>query len=375
MDITSFINNNDIKELNRQLLSIQDEMTTNSYNIFSVSSYNTYLENFHSDVIAMLLNPSEKHNKKNLYLNLFLDYLNERGALINKDDFAFCEITREKGKIDIWIKDNTSKKSIIIENKINNAPDQEKQLEKYYTYSKESKFEVVAIAYLTLDGNKNAPKTDNQYLNEKIINLSAFANIGEDLCSGWLFKCYDKSEDTHNRSFIFQFIKLIKHLSKKGMDNKIKDDFYAIINKEDGFEKANTISKLFSELQQYRAYHFEKKLNFNNGPFLKRGLWRPNHWVFSDYIEDGVNFKFDVIFESNGDARIDFYPFNPDLSQIDKTSKKLENIGLINEFKIGGFTGGMFKIFEKENNNIETIDNNILKFVEDFFNKLKVQAN
>jgi hypothetical protein len=374
MDITSFINNNDINELNRQLLSIQDEMTTNSYNIFSVSSYNTYLENFHSDVIAMLLNPSEKHNKKNLYLNLFLDYLNERGALINKDDFAFCEITREKGKIDIWIKDNTSRKSIIIENKINNAPDREKQLENYYTYSNESKFEVVAIVYLTLDGNKNAPKTDNENLNEKIINLSAFANIGQDLCSGWLFKCYDKSEDTHNRSFIFQFIKLIKHLSKKGMDNKIKDDFYAIIKEKEEFDKAKTISILFEGLKIYRANMLINKLDEKWWPFKKPELYgKDNVLIFVWEIDKATIFKLNVEFSCNGDARIDFYTHYPENTQMLSTENKLKSIGLKDEFQSGDiFYGHMFKTFTIEKHeNIENIDFQLYAFLIKFFEKLR----
>ena len=171
MDLENFINQKEFENINKRLQKIQDELQLNSFNLFTISSYNSYLENFHSDVIAILINPNERHNQKHSFLNLFLDYLIELGVKINKDDYALCEITREKGRIDIWIKDNTSKKSIIIENKINNAGDQENQLETYYNYAINSGFEIDSIVYLTLNGNKNAPLIDIIELNEKIKNV------------------------------------------------------------------------------------------------------------------------------------------------------------------------------------------------------------
>jgi hypothetical protein len=244
MEIESFINQKEIQNIFLKLKSIQDEIKSNSYNLFTLSSYNTYLENFHSDVISILLNPNERHKQDSLFINLFLEYLISLGVNIIKDDFILCEITREKGRIDIWIKDNTSKKSIIIENKINNAIDQEKQIENYYQYAISSGYKVEAIVYLTLNGNKNAPLSENQELNKLIINIPAFTNNRNDFTNGWLNKCYDKVSDEQNRSFLYQYIKLIKHLSRSGMDKQIKDDFYALINKNDGYSKTKVITQL-----------------------------------------------------------------------------------------------------------------------------------
>lgn len=231
MNIELFISKKEFESIDKRLKNIQDEIKLNSYNLFTLSSYNSHLENFHSDIIAILLNSDERHKQQNAFLNLFLDYLISQGVKLKKDDYIFCEITREKGHIDIWIRDHSSKKSIIIENKINNAADQSNQLESYFNYSKNAGFKIDSIVYLTLNGIKNAPLTDIGELNKKIINISAFTNSQNDLLNGWLLKCYQHSQDEDNRSFIFQYLKLIKHLSQIGMDKQIKDDFYSVVKK------------------------------------------------------------------------------------------------------------------------------------------------
>lgn len=373
MNIELFIAQKEFENIDKRLKIIQDEIQLNSYNLFTISSYNSYLENFHSDVIAILLNPEERHKQQNIFLNLFLDYLISQGVELKKDDYILCDITREQGRIDIWIKDNTSKKSIIIENKINNAVDQENQLENYFNYAKNAGFEIDSIVYLTLNGIKNAPLTDINELNEKIINISAFTNNQNDLLNGWLLKCYEKSQDEDNRSFIFQYLKLIKHLSQVGMDKQIKDDFYSAINKEDGFEKTKSIAELVNKLEEYRADLFFTRVNNDYLPFKKNYRWRPNHWLFENYNDNGIIFKLDVHFHSNGSARIDFWnPNQPEETQKLNSSTKISSIGLLQEFEYGGFGGGMFKVFDLEKyENIEIIDNELYKFVKQLFYKLR----
>lgn len=373
MNIENFINQKEFENINHRLQKIKNELQLNSFNLFTISSYNSYLENFHSDVIKILLDPNERHNQSNSFLNLFLDYLIELGIKINKEDYSLCEITREQGRIDIWIKDNTSKKSIIIENKINNAGDQENQLENYYEYVKNLGFEIDTIVYLTLNGSKNAPLTDITELNEKIQNISAFTNNTKDLSNGWLKKCYENSANEDNRSFIFQYLKLIKHLSQVGMDRQIKDDFYAIINKEDGFLKTKAIAELVAGLEEYRADLFAVKIGNDYLPFRKIYRYRPNHWLFENFNDNGVNYKLDVYFKSDGSARIDFWnPNQPEEIQKRNTSIKLKSIGLFEKFEFGGFGGGMYKVFSvEEYENIETIDNEVFIFVKLLFEKLR----
>ena len=123
------------------------------FNIFRLTSDIYYRENYHSDVIKAFLDPTEKHNEKSLFLQLFIEMLNLAGKTIKKDDFKDAEVVREEGKIDILIKSETTKKAIIIENKINNAGDMARQLPRYYDLVS-SNFTIDAIVYLPLDKSK-----------------------------------------------------------------------------------------------------------------------------------------------------------------------------------------------------------------------------
>jgi hypothetical protein len=373
MELHKFIYKKEFENISLRLKNVQNELKLNSYNIFTLSSYNSYLENFHSDVISVLLNPNERHNHENVFLNLFFDYLISLNVNIQKDDYSLCEITREQGRIDIWVKDNTSKKSLIIENKINNAEDQDKQLENYYNYAKDSGFNVDAIIYLTLNGNKNAPITEIPELNNIIINIPAFANDQNDFTNGWLLKCYENSNDEHNRSFIYQYSKLIKHLSQVGMDKQIKDEFYAIINKDDGYNKSKAIAKLISGLEEYRADIFAFKIKTDYLPFKKIYRWRPNHWLFENFNDNGIIFKLDVHFHSDGSVRLDFWnPNQNEETQRLNTSTKLNSIGLLHDFNFGGFGGGMYKEFKMdESKNLESLDIELFNYVRQLFDKLR----
>lgn len=240
MSIQDFISHEKFKNIDKEIQRIEKERYNNGFNLFTVSSYNSYLENFHSGVISLLLNRNERHNQKALFFYSFISFLKEIGAKIDENDYQNYEVLREKGRVDIWIKDNSSKKSIIIENKINNANDQDRQLERYYEYVDNQDFKVDAVIYLTLKGNKKAPITNVTELDEKVINIEAFSQTETNLCVGWLEKCYHLSTQNNNidsSSFIHQYIKLIKYLSQIVMDTEIKNNFYEVVSNEENRKK------------------------------------------------------------------------------------------------------------------------------------------
>lgn len=76
------------------------------FNIFELISDTYYKENFHSDIIAKLL-------EHETVLKNFLDFINIDGSKYLNNDYS---VVREKNKIDILIKTDTS--CIIIENKL-----------------------------------------------------------------------------------------------------------------------------------------------------------------------------------------------------------------------------------------------------------------
>ena len=84
-------------------------------------------ERIHSKLINFLLDSTASHGQGKLFLNEFLKLLD-----IEKPDEGIWNITVEKGYIDILLYRSDPESIIIIENKSNNARDQQNQLYRYW---------------------------------------------------------------------------------------------------------------------------------------------------------------------------------------------------------------------------------------------------
>lgn len=375
-----FIYRPEFENLKDRLEKVKREIEKSSFNIFSISSVNSHKENYHSDILALLLDPSEKHEGRETYLNLFLDFLaNSYKISLDKKNYCNVEIKKEnptdsmdlKGRIDILIRDAKSKHCIIIENKINNAGDTQNQLEKYYVNETKSGYTVDSIVYLPLNQNKKAPLTNNEVINRLIVNVPAFANKADDLYNGWILPCYKVNVNESATSFIYEYSKLLKHLSQMGLDRDLKDEFYQIISEREGLNRVQSIVELNDGLNEYRADIFMEKLNGNYEPFKKIYRWRPHYWLFENYFDDGIKYKLDVQFLPN-EVRIDFW--NPDCNadESDVIKNKLQQLGILNDFFEFGFGNGMYKIFTlQENQVIKDLDKEVLVYIQCFLKELK----
>ena len=311
---------------------------------------------------------------------MFLSFLIEKyGAIIDENNYQNYEVLREKGRIDIWIKDKISKRCIIIENKINDAIDMPNQIERYYDYASEKGYLVDNIVYLTLNGKKNAPKVGKKEIDDKIIDIVAFAQDEKNLCNGWLFNCYIEAKerkDDDSSTFIYQYIKLIKHMSLIVMDNELKKDFYEVVSDEQNRKKARILVTLLNELETYRMDLFMEKIGKDYAPFTKIYRYRPYHQLFEGYEDKEIVYKLDVHFYKDKSC-LDFWC--PNIEEDECTqhiSNKLSKMQLLEEFTLGGFGGGMYKWFTIEDyNNIKEIDEAVYTFVHNFFVKLRERHN
>lgn len=228
------------------------------FNVFLAISDIYYRENFHSDFMAMLLNPSSPHHEGTLFLQEFIDLLNHKSKeegkeySIKKEWYDHnSEVFREKGKIDILIKGD--KHLIIVENKINNAVDQNRQLPGYVDYvtNRYKDYTLDAVLYLPLNEDKRPDETtwlvgDHKRVYEKLLIIPAYSTSNNtNIVDNWLEFCYDKCHDSNTKPVLKQYIELVKILNRSLMDT---DDI-------------NKLSKVFENNKEYvAAYRYLPKM-------------------------------------------------------------------------------------------------------------------
>lgn len=217
-----------IKEKVDKTLEIREKYNledVDEFNIFTTISESYKKEIFHSYILYTILNPTTKKVRNIEYLNLFVkEIINKSGKNFKFELFKDnVKVSREHKNIDIFISDET--KAIIIENKINNAPDQENQLARYYeTVIEEENIdkENIVIIYLPLTKDKT-PNFDytGEYkkyeaeIKDRLITLPAIGLKGENtLLNNFLDKCLEITKNDLMKVYIDQYIDLIKKIGK-----------------------------------------------------------------------------------------------------------------------------------------------------------------
>lgn len=114
-------------EEKRKIYRKHDIDNTLHFNIFESISDRWWFENFHSDILFNILNPGMREIGRPYFAEEFVKFLG-----VDFDCTKGFEVTREEARIDLLIKSDTQ--AIIIENKINYAPDMENQLVRYMKY-------------------------------------------------------------------------------------------------------------------------------------------------------------------------------------------------------------------------------------------------
>lgn len=365
------LNHPTIRDAVSRYLEAKDKKDSMSYNLFTISSYNNYLENFHSDIIASLLDPLGLHKQGNTFLHCLIDFLNTyHNAGLDKQYFTKAIVTRERGRIDIWIRDELSRHSIIIENKINNAIDMDDQLDRYIVYAENTqKYLVKCIVYLSLDGCKIAPPTAGNF-RHLVKNIGAFADEESDLVTGWLGACVECANDD-NKSLVAQYAKLIRHLANRNMDKKSMEQLYNFLSENNGKIVANALVEMIHSMESFRADKFSTEIK-EYAPFLKMHRYLSNYLIFERYIIDGNNCKFDVWFESDGSAQVVFW--NNDVRNFsgrEVLTRKLRQIGFENDFgqEVRHGENGYGKIFQigDEYSSMTEVDQAVSNFTKRFF--------
>ena len=374
----SLLQNQELKNIINDFDTIGTDKDLYEYNIFSISKLGTQLEDFHSDIIYSLLNPSGLHNEGNIYLKMFLEFLHNKYSLdkIHLSDFKNAEVYREAGRLDISIIDNNSKKAIIFENKINNAPDMVDQLDRYFIWCKDRGLEVVSIVYLSLRGLKFAPTMKN---GADVFNIGAFNNKSNDIVSGWLIPSIGISKNIENTSLIIQYKKLLTFLGYKSMETELLDDFYKLASDKKIIEQIDKLKELSDKIPEYRMDKLVKEIE-DFKPFKKTYRYKPNHILYENFIEKDNKFKIDIVFKKSGSAFLYFWnPAKTGKEAYLSIKQKLEGINYLNffpkqnedEIDESGWIG-FRKYFDiNDYKTMQEVDDKILDFAIKFMNELK----
>jgi hypothetical protein len=214
------------KNLSEKRTAIIKEHEQKNDNLFS-SLFKFRLENFHSEMLSKILDKNTSDTGNVQYLKIFQDILYKinpalKHHIFDEEVSVEREYGRKKenGRMDIFIHDGTH--AIIIENKINYAPDQPNQLAKYLKYAKSEGKEVIAIVYIpplyknispSLEGYDDEYKDSIDEIKEKLFVLPALdvKSPEKDIAHGFLGACLELSDNTEQQRYLLlQYAKLFK---------------------------------------------------------------------------------------------------------------------------------------------------------------------
>jgi len=280
------------------------------YNIILAASDIYYHENYHSDIMAYIL-----ENKRNT-LKYFIEYINGLSDMpkINENNYLLdTEIIREENKIDILIRDLTSLHCIIVENKINNAGDMPRQLPRYYLTCIEKGYTVDRILYYSLDGEKRPEKptwTDKDLqlgLDSKIVFGAAANGEKTDYVNAFLIKCKSNTDNEQEKAFYCQYIDLLEYLRRNQMDYQLMEKFYKEMLNMEQYSSALSIRDMLNDFIEFRRNRIHNEFLNNHSPFEKISPYSAN--TIFEYIRDidpKEHIKLDIVSEQN-QTKIEFW--------------------------------------------------------------------
>lgn len=292
---------NESNQIGKSFNKSKQDKSEIGFNVFNITSDLYYRENFHSDIIKALLDPSEKHNQNTKFLYLFIDLLNKinNSKIIIEDNYKNAKVVREQSNIDILITDETSKRAIIIENKINNAIDMKRQLPRYYDEVSKI-YSVDAVVYITLDSSKRPNQYDWTDEEQIVINnilkvIPAFdRNNLPCIYNDWLLPAIYTTNDIDSSYLIRQYAALLKFLNTNYMDTVSLEMFYETLKKNDNLKTSISIKNMLNELPEYLAIRIEDKYKNNCFPFQRIWRYKQSDTVFEGFQMENLYLKLDI---------------------------------------------------------------------------------
>ena len=262
-EITSkFIDNGTLQRY-REYIKKNNFEENYPFNIFELISDIYYRENFHSDIIAKLL-------ENEIILKNFLKFIG-----VNESAYKNAEVEREESKIDILIK--TEKNCIIVENKLNWAKDMPEQLFRYYSECKNNKkLEVDKIVYLSPNSSKMPEDYSVKEIPKELIKTTVgYDGENNDFYTMVLEKSLKEMNNNEPKEWLLlleHYLKILRLTGETKMDKLTKEFYDKIVNDGKEYEKIKLIATMYNDLIKTRKNNLVEKFNGNDD--WKEGFYR-----------------------------------------------------------------------------------------------------
>ncbi len=277
--------------------------TGKGFNLISLMGMENNERYTHSNIIAELLNANGSHTFGNKFLKVFLEQVG-----ISNFDIKNYEVKTEEyvGKIllsngerrrtflDIVVKDKTSGKVILIENKIW-AEDQIEQLERYF---KSYEGKIIKLFYLNVN-------IWNEFPTERPDILNVLQNISyQNEIRNWLANCIVASIDKPfvNKQ-IETYFQTILNITNQDIYSKMSTDINTkMIENLESFKTAIEIGERINVLKYEKIAEFDMKLRkaFEDG-----SIYFDNKILTYRILRDSVDFLFlgFNLYDNNSEAK------------------------------------------------------------------------
>lgn len=281
-------------------------------------------ENAHTRLLLNLLNYNV--NGDYTFLRSFITQICIKKNIdgLSKNKIENPKITICKEYIDGLIEDYSKKYSIIIENKINGARDQYKQIERYYSQVKQHGVneDNIYVIYLTIDGEKKvASDSLPEWLREKLGNRFIELDYKRDIIS-WLkndiLPNIMRKDNQLECSIVLYIDYLERKLNISEKDQHISDIMNEMIKNKLGLDSIGTkekweflestikqLTELRNDLENIKEEAFKRTLEdwdavakeyFNNVySDIKNGYYQ----IFLNNINRDIHFEWIPIYEKD----------------------------------------------------------------------------
>ena len=290
--ILEFVQNEHLRQICNEYIEKKYTLHQDKLNVFTIASDLYYRENFHSDVICAFLDPSYNHNMGTAFLFAFINMLNEffkDRVNIDRENYRDAVAQREANRIDVLIQSESSKHCIIIENKMNNAGDMNRQIPRYYELKVNQGYTVDAIVYIPLDETKTPDQTswtdkDKENVNPHLLVVPAFSEKeSKNLVEGWVLRCIPLSKNIDCVSILSQYADLIKKLNWNIKDCVMLEELYKELMKFENHQSVQALSDMLGKVPEHMADRLLNHYKERTADFCHIWKYKPNYFVL-DFI-------------------------------------------------------------------------------------------